>query len=571
MAEIRTVAEAWLALLEARGVDVLFGNAGTDFAPVIEALVRGREAGIAMPEPLTVTHEHAAVSLAHGYWLATGRPQAVMVHVNVGTANAVMALLNAARDRVPVIFTSGRTPLTEGGATGSRDLPIHWGQDMADQAGLVRGACKWTADLVHPDQLPVLADRAVALASSPPTGPVYVSLPREVLAMPVSDFRVGAPGQVPASLPAPDPEAVERVADLFAAAERPLVIAARESGAGRGFDHLVGFAERFAVPVVEFWPSRLSFPTDHPLHGGFDPAPWFEDADLVLVLDALVPWVPKAAGPRPGVPVVVFGCDPLFTDAPIRGHRTDLAVVSDTALALAALGEALARRLRGHGAALRRRRAALRQRCEELRRDRLAAARAAAGPPMSPAFVSTVLSDVLAERAPDTATVVNELGCLPQVMRFERPGSYFGHSLAGGLGWGLPCAIGYRLARPEAVVVATVGDGSYIFANPLACHQFAAARNAPVLTVVFDNGEWHAVRRTTAMVHPDGRAVRANLMPFTSLEPAPDYCRIVESCGGHGERVEHPEQLRPALERALSILREERRQVLLDVVVRPGG
>lgn len=569
MAEIHTVAEAWLALLKARGVDYLFGNAGTDFAPVIEALVRGREAGIPMPAPVTVTHEHAAVSIAHGYWLGSGRPQAVMVHVNVGTANAVMALLNAAKDRVPVIFTSGRTPLTEEGPLGARDLPIHWGQDMADQAGLVRGACKWTAELVHPAQLPLLVDRAVALATSPPAGPVYVSLPREVLAMPIEAFTAPAPGQVAASLPAPDPAAIDRLAELFLAAERPLVIAARESGAGRGFEHLVTFAERFAVPVVEFWPSRLSFPTSHPLHGGFDPAPWFADADLVLVLDALVPWIPQAACPRPDARVVVIGCDPLFADTPLRGHRSDVAILSDTVLALDALSSRLARRLDGRGSELERRRQAVERRCDELRRTRLAAAHAGSRPPMSPAFVSAVLSDVLAAEAAD-AVVVSELGCLPQVMRFERPGSYFGHSLAGGLGWGLPCAIGLRMARPDALVVATVGDGSYIFANPIACHQFAAAQHTPVLTVVFNNGEWHAVRRTTAMVYPHGRAVRANLMPFTSLEPAPDYCRIVEACGGHGERVQRPEELRPALERAIRILREERRQVLLDVVVRPG-
>ncbi|GBD43577.1 Benzoylformate decarboxylase [bacterium HR40] len=569
MAAPLTVAEAWLALLKARGVDFLFGNAGTDFAPVIEALVRGREAGIPMPEPVTVTHEHAAVSIAHGYWLATGRPQAVMVHVNVGTANAVMGLFNAARDRVPILFTAGRTPLTEEGPLGARDLPIHWGQDMPDQGGLVRGACKWTAELLHPAQLPLLVERALAIATSPPMGPVYVGLPREILAMPVDGRVLGPAGLHAASRPAPDPAAIDEAARLVARAERPLLIAARESGGGRGFDHLLRFAERFAVPVVEFWPSRLSFPTTHPLHGGFDPAPWLAEADLVLVLDALVPWIPKIAKPRPGVPVIAIGCDPLFTDTPFRGHRSDLSILADTALALDALSAALADRVTGRDDRLEERRRAIAARARELREQRLAAARAQAGPPMSPAFVSTVLSEVLAAQ-PEEAVVVSELGCLPQVMRLERPGSYFGHSLAGGLGWGLPCAIGLRMARPDALVVATVGDGSYIFANPLACHQFAAAQQAPVLTVVFDNGEWHAVRRTTAMVYPEGCAVRANVMPFTALAPAPDYRRVVEACGGRAERVEQPADLRPALERALATLREDGCQVLLDVVVRSG-
>jgi acetolactate synthase-1/2/3 large subunit len=185
---------------------------------------------------------------------------------------------------------------------------------------------------------------------------------------------------------------------------------------------------------------------------------------------------------------------------------------------------------------------------------------------MAKGFLSACLSEV----APADAIIINELGCLPQAMRLQRAGSYFGHSLAGGLGWGLPCALGYRLGDPAATVIATVGDGSYIFANPVACHQFAAARETPVLTVIANNGEWHAVRHTTAMVYPQGHAVRANVMPFTSLEPAPDYVRIIEACGGYGERIRAPEDLRPALARALRILREDKRQVLLDVIVRPG-
>ncbi len=115
---VETVAEAYLALLKARGIDWLFANAGTDFAPIIEAFSRAAGAGLALPEPLAVPHETVAVGMAHGYYLATGRPQAVMVHVNVGMANALMGLLNAARDNVPILFTSGRTPITEEGRTG---------------------------------------------------------------------------------------------------------------------------------------------------------------------------------------------------------------------------------------------------------------------------------------------------------------------------------------------------------------------------------------------------------------------------------------------------------------------
>ena len=189
---VQTVAEAYLTLLKARGVDWLFANAGTDFAPIIEALARGATAGLAMPEPLAAPHETVAVGMAHGYYLATGRPQAVMVHVNVGMANALMGLLNAARDGVPILFTSGRTPVTEAGRLGSRDLPIHWGQEMYDQGGMLREYVKWDYELRFGEQLERIVDRALAIAMSPPRGPVYLSLPREALAAPMAGFEHSA-------------------------------------------------------------------------------------------------------------------------------------------------------------------------------------------------------------------------------------------------------------------------------------------------------------------------------------------------------------------------------------------
>ena len=131
----------------------------------------------------------------------------------------------------------------------------------------------------------------------------------------------------------------------------------------------------------------------------------------------------------------------------------------------------------------------------------------------------------------------------------------------------MPAALGIKLARPDRTVVATVGDGSYLFANPPACHQAAEALDLPILTVVMNNGVWNAVDKTTRLVYPDGSAARANAMPLTSLRPAPDYAMIARASRGHGERVERPEDLPDAIARALEVVREERRQALLDVVV----
>src|ERR687891_36799 len=353
MAEIQTVAEAYLTLLKARGIDWLFANAGTDFAPIIEALVRGAKAGLAMPEPVVVPHENAAVGMAHGFYLATGRPQAVMAPVKLGMANTPMGLLNPARDNVPILFTSGRTPLTEAGRLGSRDLPIHWGQEMRDQGGMLREYVKWDYELRFGEQVEAIVDRALAIAMAEPRGPVYLSLPREALAAPLEgvDF-AQTPWQVAPAPPAPTPAPIDQAAAILADAEHPLIITARAGRAAAGAEALARFAERFAMPVVEFWPAQNSLATTHPMHAGADVAPWLAETDAVLVLDSLVPWIPSRHALPPECPVIQIGPDPAFTRLPMRGFPAAVAIQSEVTAALDALDAALARRLEGHRAAL---------------------------------------------------------------------------------------------------------------------------------------------------------------------------------------------------------------------------
>ena len=559
--EIQTVAEAYLTLLKARGVDWLFANAGTDFAPVIEAFSRGATAGLAMPEPLAAPHETVAVGMAHGYYLASGRPQAVMVHVNVGMANALMGLLNAAREDVPILFTSGRTPITEAGRLGSRDLPIHWGQEMRDQGAMLREYVKWDYELRFGDQIEKIVDRALAIAMTPPRGPVYLSLPREALAAPLADFTFSATPRIRSTAtPAPAPEAIGEAAAILARAARPLIICGRGDGTERSFSELADFASRFAIPVVEFWPSRLSLATDHPLHAGFDVGPWLPEADAVLVLDAMVPWLPQRHQLADGCPVIQVGPDPLFSTLPMRTFPATVAIAAGIGATLEALGAAL--EAAGGIEGVEPRRAQILARNRERRDAQAALAEAGQSEPMTAAWISRCLDQA---KGAD-AMVFNELGCDPAQLTFTRPGCYFSHSLAGGLGWGLPAALGAQLACPERLVIAAVGDGSYMFANPVACHQLAEAQSLPVLTLVFNNGVWNAVRKSTAAVYPGGHAVRSNRMPLSSLEPSPRYEMIVEASGGYGERVETAAALPAALERALHVIRTERRQALLNVI-----
>jgi len=191
---VETVAQAYLELLRDRGIDCFFGNAGTDFASILDAFAKFAAEGKTTPRPVIVPHEFVAVSMAHGYYAVTGRPQVVMVHVTVGSANGIGAIINAARTHTPVIFTAGRTPVTEdGGLRGARDTHIHWAQEAFDQAGMLREFVKWDYELRTPVQLEAVVDRALELARAEPPGPVYLTLPREVLAQPIAEIAISSP------------------------------------------------------------------------------------------------------------------------------------------------------------------------------------------------------------------------------------------------------------------------------------------------------------------------------------------------------------------------------------------
>ena len=170
--------------------------------------------------------------------------------------------------------------------------------------------------------------------------------------------------------------------------------------------------------------------------------------------------------------------------------------------------------------------------------------------------------------AGEDAIFVNEYDLrLTQVSR-DRPGAFYSHSPAGCLGWGVGAALGVKLAQPDRTVIATVGDGAYIFSVPTAAHMVSAIYDLPILVIIFNNECWGAVRKTTADLFPQGWATKTGVFPLSDLKPSPAYEKTVEAHGGYGERVERPEQVRPALQRALKVVREEKRQAVLNVLCR---
>jgi acetolactate synthase I/II/III large subunit len=560
---VESAAEAYLELLAARGVEYFFANAGTDFAPLIEAYSKRQAEGKTLPRPLTVPHEITAVGMAHGYAMVTGRPQVVMVHVIVGTANALGGIINAARAHAPILVTAGRTPLTEDKLPGARNRHIHWAQESFDQAAMVREFVKWDYELRLGAQVETVVDRALAIARSEPQGPVYLTLPREVLSERMENLEYFDPARV--TPPAPsvaEPAAVERAAEILAGARNPIAIVksvGRDPGA---MAPLVALAETLGMPVFDQAATHLNFPHDHALYGGGDPTAYLTDADRIVVVEADAPWFPALRSPGPETTVIQIGHDPLFSRYPIRGFAVDLGLGGAPRLTIAALTAALQRRgLDAAGVAARR----ARWEAEHRKLVDGWAAKAAAvkkDSPIDMAWLSRCVGDAI----DDDTIVINEYDLDTSHTRLRKPGTYFSQSPASGLGWGLGAALGAKLAAPDKTVVACVGDGAYIFGTPTAAHWTARAHNLPVLTVVFNNRAWNAVKRSVASHAPKGWAMRSSTMPISELDPAPDYEGIARACGNWAERVEDPTVLPEMLRQALRVVREDKRPALLNVI-----
>jgi acetolactate synthase-1/2/3 large subunit len=562
-----TAGGAILARLKVVGVDYIFANSGTDFPPIIEGLAEAAAKDIALPRAVVIPHEHAAMGMAHGYYLATGRAQAVMAHTNVGLANCAIGAINAATEHVPVLLFSGRTPTLEQGRLGARTVPIGWGQEMRDQTALVREATKWDYELRFPEQALEVVDRAYAIACSTPRGPVYVSLPREVLCGPCPSDTLNQPSRMAPVSFGPTSAALEQAAAWLANARSPVIVAQRGAGSAEAFAQLATLADDWGIPVVQYWAVQLAMATDHPMSVGTNPEPWLSDADVILVLDCLAPWSPAVHKPSPGCKVIQAGQDPLYSRFPVRNFQADLSLAGDTADIILGLARAMQPHLASRSEACRARRVRITAASETIRATaRQAAERGGDGEKMSKAWVSLCLSRAIEGR---DAAVLSELGCPLDAMTLHAPGSWYQEPHSGGLGWSFPCALGMQLARPDHLVIATMGDGSYMFANPVACHQIAEALNLPVLVLVLNNCEWGAVRNSVLGTYPDGYASRTNQMPLVSLDPTPDFTLVASASRAWTARVDAAAELPSVLAAAIEHVVMTRTQALVEVRVAP--
>ena len=569
---IRTASHDLLQGLVDLGIEYLFCNLGTDHAPLIEEMAHWREQGRAFPTLILCPHENTAVHMAGGYAVATGRGQAVLVHVDAGTANAAMGLHNLCRTRIPVLLIAGRAPMsTFDGATGGRDTYVHFIQEPFDQASVVRPYVKWEYNLAWPSMAHEVVSRAGAVMQSDPTGPVYLTLPREVLAAPVDVASLGVYGHqnhLPVKAQGADATAVRAIAEQLMRSENPMLVTAY---AGRNHE-APALIEKLAIlcgmRVCEFNTIYMNIRRDSPYFGGYNPAAFTEQADFGLMVDVDVPWIPKTTRVNPNAYWAQLDVDAIKRDIPMWGFPLNARIEGDSVRLISQLIEII----EAHATSEFKTKAAARGLALQAvhAQNRHRAATLAQVPGVVNAINPHYLCAAIGQQIDLHDVVLNEairntMAVFEQIPR-EVPGSLMGLS-GGGLGFSAGTALGIKLAQGKNRVIHFVGDGSFYFSNPSSVYAVANQYGLPILTVLLDNGGWSAVKESTLRMYPQGEAKSTNQFA-SELGYTTDFAAIAEAAGAHGESLVVPAQVEAAIARCLAAL-DSGRSALLHVRITP--
>ena len=534
------VAAVLMEILRSAGVRHLFGNPGTTELPFLDALP---DSGL---EYVLGLQEATAVAAADGYAQASGTLGVVNVHVAPGLANGLSILHNAARAKTPLLVTAGQ-----------QDTRFLMAQPIlsADLVRMAEQFTKWSCEIRRADEAPQALRRALKVALTPPTGPVFLSLPMDLMGAVVEDAGEGPPAV--ATRARPEAGAVERAAALLASAKAPLVIAGDGVARSGAVAELTALAERLGARVHgEPVYRRVNFPGNHPLwRGGLFPSPagvrkTLEECDALLIVGASVfTWFLHTEGapfPR-GLKIVQVDDDPWEIG---RSYPVALGIVADLRATLAELARALESRMTDSD---RQAAAARLEKLGKARAELIARVRAAAEAERERAPIGQAhLMQTLASLLPADAVVVDEsASSLPFVLRympFATPGSFFGGK-TGTLGWGMGAALGVQLACPGRKVVATIGDGSVMY-SPQAL--WTAAHYRLPITYVVPNNTSYAILKS-GMLSLDLASAKRGIYPGMDLvDPEIDYVGLAKALGVRAERVEKPGELRDVLAACLA-------------------
>ncbi|KAK1676179.1 thiamine pyrophosphate enzyme [Colletotrichum godetiae] len=583
-----TASFAFFEALWDAGVTHCFVNLGSDHPSIIEAMVKGqRERKGNFPRIITCPNEMVAMSMADGYARLTGKPQCVIVHVDVGTQGLGAAVHNASCGRAPILVFAGLSPFTiEGEMRGSRTEYIHWIQDVPDQKQIVSQYCRYSGELKTATNVKQMVNRALQFSKSDPQGPVYLCGAREVMEAEVEPYSIRQEDWDPVELGGLPNNAVNKIAEALAGAKEPLIV----TGFG-GRDHqfpgaLVELANTVkGLRVVDTGGSDMCFPADHPgwlgLRFGIEDA--VNTADVIVVLDCDVPWINTLCHPKKDAKIFHIDVDPLKQQMPVFYIAAQSRYRASSLLSI----EQITAHLKGQYATeLESAEAKEREaKVEESHKQLLAKIEEKAQPKADGEFGTGHLTRSLKKLCPEDTiwaieAVTNTI-FVHDNLQPTLPGSWINCG-GGGLGWSGGGALGIKLAtdfehggnNKGKFVVQIVGDGTFLFSVPGSVYWIAKRYSIPILTIILNNKGWNAPRRSLLLVHPDGEGSRATNEEINiSFDPAPDYAGIAKAAAGgdlFAARVDKAADLDSVLKKAIETV-QGGQPAVLDIKVALGS
>lgn len=492
-----------------------------------------------------------ALSMADGYARLTGKPQCVIVHVDVGTQGLGAAIHNASCGRAPVLIFAGLSPFTlEGEMRGSRTEYIHWIQDVPDQKQIVSQYCRYTGEVKTGKNVKQLVNRALQFATSDPKGPVYLYGAREVMEQEIEPYTLNQAVWGPVAPSALPEGGVQLIASELAAAKEPLAIVGYSGRETRGVSELVTLADTFkGMRVLDTGGCDMCFPGDHPaslgMRYGLHEA--IKTADFILVADCDVPWIPTQCKPSDTAKIVHVDVDPLKQQIPVFYLPSMATFRAESATAFKQINEYVASNDSLKKFASSAENAALGKSREEAfqktRQGIVELASVPSGGDSAPLNVSYLTSQARSRCPADTIwaiEAVTQSGFVSDQIAANLPKTWINCG-GGGLGWSGGGALGIKLgtdyehggSNKGKFVCQIVGDGTYLFSVPGSVYWISRRYNIPILTIVLNNKGWNAPRKSMLLVHPDGYGSRATNEELNiSFAPTPDYAGIAKAASG---------------------------------------
>ncbi len=541
-------------MLVAEGVEYIFGNPGTSETPFLDGLQDYPQL-----QYVQALQEGTAVGMADGYARATGKPAFANIHIAGGLANGISGLYNAFRGGTPLVLTAGNSD--------TRMLisePVLSG----DLVEMTEQYTKWSVEVRHASDIPVAIRRAFKEAKTPPTGPVFVSFPWNTLdeeiefdavASSVGYFRIR-----------PDANAVARATALLASAENPVIVVGDRVAQAGAVEQVVRVAEQTGARVVATSYSEVNFPTAHPQWGGMlnlnsaATARQFENADVVLAVGTDV----FASFLYVDVPFLKPDVRLIHMDSNYweieKSYPTEVGILADPAAGMADLAESLDGGMTGsqrEAAATRAATlAAARQRDAERYQERIKASW-----DNRPMPVERMMHELADAVPPDTIIADEAVTSRPALNRafdFENPGDIYGIR-GGALGWAMPGALGVKLAHPDRPVLAVVGDGASMYT--VQALWTASRYNIPVVYAICNNQAYRILKVNMEVYLRDMLDDRERDSDYVGMDFANrlDLAMMAQAMGVHGERVDDPADIGPAIQRAF----QSGRPALLDISI----